>query len=196
MSDYKSSPPTLHQGFNALAIGRDRGQDSEPFQKPNLHAANLGLSLSRWQASFGGSPSCARWQPVSSNNRPRRQDAASELEETRSIEIMMKTVLFRVHLLTTVIVAALGGPAYGTTPVPIPNSSFELPKTEFVDTRIEAWQKSPKPDWYQETEEFKWDQLCGVFINPAATNSSYIDNIDGQQALYLFAVPHVVGSQD
>ncbi len=80
--------------------------------------------------------------------------------------------------------------------VPVPNASFELPETQYVDTRIEAWQKAPKPDWFDESGEFKWDQLTGVFLNQAPTNSAYIDNMTGNQGLYLFAVPQVAVFQD
>lgn len=83
----------------------------------------------------------------------------------------------------------------GTT-LPIPNGSFESPPTVFVDTRIDSWQKTPKPDWYDESGGFTWDQLSGVFLNTAPTNATHIDNLDGSQALYLFAVPQVGISQD
>jgi hypothetical protein len=29
--------------------------------------------------------------------------------------------------------------------VPVPNASFELPETQYVDTRIDAWQKANRP---------------------------------------------------
>jgi len=72
--------------------------------------------------------------------------------------------------------------------IPIPNGSFESPATEFADPRIDAWQETPKPDWYDETES-PWDFLTGVFMNPAPGSADHIDNCDGRQALFLFAVP-------
>ena len=33
----------------------------------------------------------------------------------------------------------------------VPNASFESPLTPFVDTRIDSWQKTPKPFWYDES---------------------------------------------
>jgi hypothetical protein len=80
--------------------------------------------------------------------------------------------------------------------IPVPNGSFELPTTDFADPRIDAWQKTPKPFWYVETEENKWDFLTGVFMNPPADKEGHIVNCDGRQALFLFAVPEVGLFQD
>src|SRR5262245_39645715 len=78
----------------------------------------------------------------------------------------------------------------------IPNNSFESPATSFVSININAWQKSPKPDWYQESGGFLWTQLTGIFKNTPATSADHIDNCDGNQALWLFAVPEVGLFQD
>ena len=80
--------------------------------------------------------------------------------------------------------------------IALPNSSFESPATIFVDTRIDAWQKTAKPDWYDETGGFLWDQLSGVFANTVMSDPRHIDNMNGTQALYLFAVPQVGIFQD
>ncbi len=80
--------------------------------------------------------------------------------------------------------------------VPIPNGSFELPITTFVDTRLDSWQKNPKPDWFDESGGFLWDQLLGAFKNPEPPTPNQKDNIDAGQALYLFAVPQVGLFQD
>lgn len=80
--------------------------------------------------------------------------------------------------------------------ISVPNASFELPATPFVDPRIDSWQKSPKPDWYDESGGFLWDQLGGVFLNVAPTNSAYIDNVHGSQGLYLFNLPQFAVFQD
>jgi len=78
----------------------------------------------------------------------------------------------------------------------VPNASFESPATEFVDTRIDAWQKTPKPFWFDESGGYVWDQLTGVFSNLAAGSADRIQNCDGQQAMWLFAVPEVGVFQD
>ena len=80
--------------------------------------------------------------------------------------------------------------------IAIPGSSFESPITPFADPRIDFWQKTPKPDWYDESGGNLWDQLTGVFMNTAPTNSDHIDNCDGNQALFLFALPQVGIFQD
>lgn len=81
-------------------------------------------------------------------------------------------------------------------PVPVPNSSFELPSTFFVNTRVEHWQETPKPAWYQEGGGFEWDQLTGVFRNPPPGASDHLVNCEGEQAFYLFAVPEAGIFQD
>lgn len=78
----------------------------------------------------------------------------------------------------------------------IPNGSFELPSTFFVSTLVDFWQETPKPDWYQEGGGFKWDQLTGVFHNTQSGASDHIDNCDGAQAIYIFAVPEAGLFQD
>jgi hypothetical protein len=80
--------------------------------------------------------------------------------------------------------------------IEVPNGSFESPATTFVDTRIDRWQKSPKPVWYDETSNGPWDQLMGIFLNTPTNNASHIDNCDGSQAAFLFALPQVALFQD
>lgn len=88
------------------------------------------------------------------------------------------------------LLAVLGpGLAAATVSLPVPNASFELPATPFVDTRIESWIKTPKPADYDESGGRLWDQLNGVFKNTNPGKADHIDNIDGNQAAYLFAVP-------
>lgn len=83
-----------------------------------------------------------------------------------------------------------GGVASGAS-IPVPNGSFESPVTPFVIVFIEGWQKSPKPGWFDETGGFLWEQLTGLFKNPVPGSSDYIENCDGAQAAWLFAVPEV-----
>ncbi|HRI15049.1 MAG TPA: hypothetical protein PLX89_18800 [Verrucomicrobiota bacterium] len=95
----------------------------------------------------------------------------------------------------------LAGAAFGLgtiqgAVIPLPNGSFEAPATVFVNTHVDNWQKGPKPDWYVETDEYRWDQLTGVFKNPAPSAVDHLQNCDGAQALWLFAVPEVELSQD
>lgn len=80
--------------------------------------------------------------------------------------------------------------------ISVPNASFESPVTPFVSTQIDAWQKAPKPAWYDETGGFFWDQLVGLFKNTPAGSADHIENCDGAQAIWLFAVPEVALFQD
>jgi hypothetical protein len=73
--------------------------------------------------------------------------------------------------------------------IAIPNPSFESPETAFVDNRVDVWEKAPKPVWYDEGNGFTWDQLSGVFRNPEPSAEDHLENADGAQAFYLFAVP-------
>ncbi len=92
--------------------------------------------------------------------------------------------------------AALGGLflaslAASATPVSLSNPSFELPATGFVDTRVDGWAKTPAPVWFDPVLAggASWDQVSGVFANPPVGQATRKTNIDGNQALYLFALP-------
>ena len=78
----------------------------------------------------------------------------------------------------------------------IPNGSFESPATAFVDTRIDSWQKTPKPVSWDEQVDGAWDQQIGAFVNVAPEDPRHIDNCDGNQAIWLFANPEVGLFQD
>lgn len=80
--------------------------------------------------------------------------------------------------------------------ISVPNASFESPVTVFVDIRIDSWQKSPKPAWYDESGGFLWTQLTGTFRNPPPDRADHLDNCDGEQAIWMFAVPEVGLWQD
>lgn len=80
--------------------------------------------------------------------------------------------------------------------IDIPNASFELPETAFADPKIDSWQEPPTPWWYDESGGYLWDQLTGVFLNVPSSDPAHIDNCDGNQAVWLFAVPEVELFQD
>jgi hypothetical protein len=78
--------------------------------------------------------------------------------------------------------------------IPIPNGSFESPTTTYASPFIDSWQKTAKPDWYDEGGgAFLWSQLTGQFSNQPP---SYIDNCDGKQAAWMFVIPQVGIFQD
>jgi hypothetical protein len=99
--------------------------------------------------------------------------------------------LWRINALLLVFCAS----CFGAT-IEIPNGSFESPETPFVDIQVDSWQKNPKPNWYDESDGFLWIQLAGVFLNTAADSPDHIDNMHGNQALFLFSVPQVGLFQD
>lgn len=78
----------------------------------------------------------------------------------------------------------------------VPNASFEEPAAPFVNVDVAAWQEAPKPPWYDENGGFFWSQLTGVFRNTAPGAADHIENLHGQQGLWLFAVPDVALFQD
>lgn len=80
--------------------------------------------------------------------------------------------------------------------IPIPNGSFEQPSVRFVSILVNSWQKTPKPDWYVESGGYSWNQLAGVFLNTPDGSSDHLDNCDGFQAIYLFAIPSAGLFQD
>ena len=74
-----------------------------------------------------------------------------------------------------------------------PNWSFEFQNVTPpfpVDTRVDSWQKAPKPAYFDEAAfGFLWDQTVGVFPNPAFGQPGYIDNMHGNQGAYFLAFP-------
>lgn len=98
----------------------------------------------------------------------------------------------------------LAGLAAGAHPsraelVNIPNASFESPLMRFppyATPTIHNWQKSPTPDWWlQEGYTHQdWLNAAGVFYN--VPTSTFIDNIDGYQAAFVFSTPGVELYQD
>ncbi len=78
----------------------------------------------------------------------------------------------------------------------VPNASFESPETTFAYPQVNDWQKAPKPFWFQETPEAQWGQTIGVFLNRPPEEASHIDNVQGSQAVFLFALPSAALFQD
>lgn len=96
---------------------------------------------------------------------------------------------------------ALAG-ALQAQPILVPGGSFESPTPPPgfpVNIKIDSWQESPQPFWYDPVAfgNTTWDQLSGVFPNPPPESvANHIDNIHGNQAAYLFAVSSVALFQD
>jgi len=102
----------------------------------------------------------------------------------------------RAAIVAGMVVLAAGTVGLRAAEISVPNWSFESPATDFVTNNIDAWQLSPKPAWYDESGGHLWSQLVGLFQNTPAASADHIDNCDGRQAIYLFAVPQVALFQD
>lgn len=93
---------------------------------------------------------------------------------------------------TVAVVLAVGAVSASTAraaTIPVPNASFESPPTLSVDLQINSWQKTPKPEWWDEAQYGAWDQLVGAFANVAPGDPRHIENCDGNQAIWVFANP-------
>src|SRR4029079_9939834 len=85
--------------------------------------------------------------------------------------------------------------------IPVPNGSFESPSVPAVSPYaapdIDNWQKSPQPAWYDPAQNSNtpWTYLMGEFYN-VAFPGQFIENCDGTQAAFLFALPEAALFQD
>lgn len=83
----------------------------------------------------------------------------------------------------------------------VPNYSFELPNigtnAPYAAPVFDSWQETPVPDWYSPADfgGSPWSDLMGEFYN-VPFPGEYIDNCDGVQAAFLFAIPEVGIFQD
>jgi len=85
-------------------------------------------------------------------------------------------------------------------PIPVPNASFETPVirvSPFARPDFEDWQEAPPPAWWTGLgyTAQDWDNTTGVFYNVPDV-PTWIDNVDGEQAAFLFATPGVEIYQD
>jgi len=75
--------------------------------------------------------------------------------------------------------------------ITVPNSSFETPSapnvSPYAGPDMDSWQKTAQPYWYNPTNG-PWDQVMGEFFN-LPYPGYFIDNVDGYQASFLFALP-------
>ena len=85
--------------------------------------------------------------------------------------------------------------------IAVPNYSFESPVvppvSPYASPSFDSWQKTPQPAWYipSQNHDTPWDTLMGEFYN-VQFPGSFIDNCDGSQAAFLFALPDVGLFQD
>ncbi|MGA2035920.1 MAG: PEP-CTERM sorting domain-containing protein [Thermoguttaceae bacterium] len=82
--------------------------------------------------------------------------------------------------------------------IPIPNGSFEDPTVgnaaPYASPDMSDWQKSPPPSWWAGTgaSTDQWYQSVGTFLN---VPFEPIDNVDGNQAAFMFSNPGLEISQ-
>ena len=71
------------------------------------------------------------------------------------------------------------------------------PQYPFAIPDMDDWQKSLQPVWYDPTTNYDtpWEDLMGTFYN-VPNPSTFIDNCDGVQAAFVFALPDVAVFQD
>jgi len=104
-----------------------------------------------------------------------------------------------VTLCTVGLVAGAG--ALQAAALYIPNSSFESPivppVAPYAGPDMDSWQKTPQPAWYDPSQNFDtpWSYLMGTFYNVPSPDK-FIDNCDGSQAAFLFALPEAGIFQD
>lgn len=107
-----------------------------------------------------------------------------------------RTSAYLIMGLLTVLLVLTGTGGLQAATVDIPNGSFESPVyrvAPYATANIDAWQKAAVPAWWTQPAEY-WTSMAGVFWNvPGAT---HIDNVDGEQAAFLFAMPGVELYQD
>jgi len=91
-----------------------------------------------------------------------------------------------------VLVAFTG--AVEAQPLTVPNGSFESPTPPpgFPATpQVDVWQKPPQPSGIPLPGGVTWEQLAGVFPNTPVGASDHIDNVVGNQAAYILAIPGI-----
>lgn len=75
--------------------------------------------------------------------------------------------------------------------ISIPNGSFELPASTYATPFVDYWQQTPQPDLGDPNT-----LQTGVFSNQPPADPFHIDNCDGNQAVFLFAVRGTALFQD
>jgi hypothetical protein len=107
------------------------------------------------------------------------------------------TMRLAVKVIGVVTLASVTFRTFSAETIQIPNGSFESPSTTYASPFIDDWQKTARPDWYDEgSGAFLWTQLTGEFKNLPPGSPGYIDNCDGDQGAWMFVIPQVGIFQD
>ena len=97
---------------------------------------------------------------------------------------------------SNVAVVALAGCAMSlqAQSIPVSNYSFESQVTQFIDSRIDNWQHTPVPVWFQPQGQLtSWDQTVSMFNG---TLQNPYSNLAGNQAIYMLSLPSAGIFQD
>lgn len=79
-------------------------------------------------------------------------------------------------------------------PIAVSNYSFESQVAAFVDFRIDNWQHTPAPAWFQPSGQLtSWEQTVGMFNG---TLQNPYSNLSGNQAIYMLSLPSAGVFQD
>ncbi len=104
-----------------------------------------------------------------------------------------------------VLLAAGAGHLQAGTNIFVPNYSFESPdigtNSPYAAPVLDSWQESPQPYWYDpsQNDNTPWSYLAGTFFNAPNSETganTFINNCDGVQAAFLFALPQLAIYQD
>lgn len=136
---------------------------------------------------------------ANSTNKAGRSYASAAIFSKSEIPLIPQARIFSAVLICVALVLGVR-PAQAAS-VLVPNASFESPAVPAVSPYawpfIDYWQKSAQPVWYDPTNNNNtpWDYLMGTFYN-VPFPGVFIDNCDGSDAAFLFAVPDVALFQD
>ena len=86
----------------------------------------------------------------------------------------------------------VAGSTLQAQPINVPNSSFESQVVNpvfYVDSRIDSWQKAPKPGYFTDSPQLTWDQTVGIFIGTPPFSPNPYSNLAGNQAAYMLSLP-------
>jgi hypothetical protein len=136
---------------------------------------------------------------LNSTKKTGRSNASAVIFPKSEMPLIPHSRRFTAVLLCAALVLGVG--LAQAASVFVPNASFEFPAVPQVSPYawpfIDDWQKSAQPAWYNPTNNNNtpWDYLMGTFYN-VPFPGVFVDNCDGSDAAFLFAVPDAALFQD
>ena len=153
-----------------------------------------------------GGMQCLRWQGQTISGLNRNPASKNMKMKTARFKTYSTTgqVCVRHTILTAmlgVVVLLAGAETLRAGNLYLPNASFEAPvvpeTSPYAMPDMAGWEKSAQPIWYDPSQNYNtpWADLVGTFYN-VPFPGAFIDNCDGVQAAFIFAVPGVAIFQD